>query len=85
MPGPQPKLPAAPLLRALDREYPPQMEGWSLFSGRSRADREAIRYGRQMGWFTVWKADDLCVRLLGVHPVAIYPGWFDMDDLKAVA
>jgi len=62
---------AAPLLEVLKREGPVPMPKW--------VDK-AVWRARDRGTFTINAADELCIRVLGVHPIDVFGSlWFEVD------
>ena len=82
-------LPSAPLLRVLEASGGLAASGLRCHADDTvehrrlveRLQRSYERARNQGGWVTVVAADELCVRVLGVHPVQVFgPLWWDPTE-----
>lgn len=64
----EPRVPAEPLLRQLHLRGGPAACGVQAHS----AEEKALERARTEGSLTVWAADQLAVRVLGVHPLLVW-------------
>lgn len=79
------KLDAEPLVRFCERKYQPRNEDYrantgitevvSLMTGTSR--NTVLRWLKE--GVSVWNADRIAIKRLGVHPSAVWPDWFDLS------
>lgn len=53
--------------------------GARSLAGNDEGLRTALIRGKRCGSLNVHAADRLAVRWLGVHPVEIWPEWFELD------
>lgn len=59
---------AEPLLRLLAVRGGPAACG----AGEGTAEEQALLRARRQGWVTIWAADELAVRLLGMTPLEVW-------------